>query len=190
MIAAMLKQAHSSFGGSAEARLAAQAADIPSFRRSVPMVRAELRRCRRYEHPLAVLVLGVDPESVRRATRRLGDESADGWFPRRFELMSLLVLGWILRDTTRECDIVTYAADYHAYVVVMPETDADGARSAAERMADTFRRRSSLDLRMGGAAFPADGLTLEDLFERARTERLASEPAAEIGSESRRASHG
>jgi hypothetical protein len=77
------------------------------------------------------------------------------------------VLGWILRDATREIDSVSYAAESHTYVIVLPETDAQGARAAAHRLSDLFEKRSSVALSVGVAAFPSDGLTVEDLFHHA-----------------------
>jgi len=172
MFSSIFKPVESGLGASAseEVRLALRAADIPSFRRSLQTVRAELRRSRRYEHPLSVLVAGVDGESLREAARRYSDNpGADVWFMRRFECTALLVLGWILRDQTREMDLVSYAAEHQLYAVVMPETDASGVQAAVRRLSAAFEERSSVALQAGFAVFPGDGFTIEDLFERARS---------------------
>jgi hypothetical protein len=177
MLSQMLKAASRSAAHTGEVRLALEAADIPSFWRTIHEAQGELRRCRRYEHPLSVLVVGVDSETLRSVARSEG-RSADpeAWFVRRFECAALLVLGWILRDATREIDSVSYASESHNYVVVLPETDAPGARAAARRLSDLFEMRSSVALSVGVAAFPADGLTVEDLFHHACA-ALAEAPA-------------
>ena len=115
-----------------------------------------------------MLVVGVEGAALRLVARSEAEGSdPESWFIRRFECAALLVLGWILRDATREIDSVSYASESHAYVVVLPETDAHGAKAAAQRLSDLFERRSSVPLNVGVAAFPSDGLTVEDLFHHA-----------------------
>lgn len=163
-------------------RLALVAAQIPTLRNNMPAASAELRRARRYERSMSVLVLGMNRES-------LGDSaSAPGGDPvgslSRFECAALVTLGWLLRDTIRESDLVSYDAEHHLYTLVLPELGAEEAEGTAARLKEAFLSRASVALCAGIAEFPADGITLEDLFARAREafeERLrGAEPPLEV----------
>jgi hypothetical protein len=172
MLSQMFRAAQSSLSAAliSEARLALEAAEIPSFSRSLHELKSELRRCRRYEHALSLMAVQIESSSLQRAVHANGDEGAeaDALHLRRLECTALLLLGWVLRDATRECDRLSYSAEHDVFVVVMPETDTDAARLAAERLSALFGRRSGLTLRIGAATFPDDELTVEDLFEQAR----------------------
>ena len=151
-------------------RPAIQWAGVPTIRQVTPDIAAELRRCRRYEHRLSVLALGLEPESIRRALAELGGltEDQDPALLKRFECTAVLILGALLQDTTRESDTVAYAVEDDLFVLFLPETDAAAANRAAARLSATFESRSSIRLRIGLAEFPRDGYAIEDLLEVAR----------------------
>jgi len=181
MRSSVLRPFESGFVTSApEVRLALEAARVPVFRQCAPQVDQELRRCRRYRHPLSALVLGMKPESLQEAIEQLrgGSRRTNPWFRRHFECTAQLMLGWIVRDGTRETDLVCYAADHDLYAVFMPEAGAEAALASAERLGVIFQRRSSVMLKAGLAAFPTDALTLEDLFQRACLAWREAESAA------------
>lgn len=171
MLAQMFRAAQSGLSATVagEVRLALEAADIPSFWRSNQQIQNELRRCRRYEHSMSLLVLDVDGASLHRAAVEHGraPADADAWFMRRFECTALLLLGWILRDGTRESDFLSYVADRDLYALILPEADSYAAQEAARRLSDLFEQRSTLTVRRGIATFPEEGLTVEALFQHA-----------------------
>lgn len=149
-----------------ELLLGVQAAGVSTYRQTISSIAAELRRCRRYERPLSVLVVALEgphlpaPDAVNLAGAQAPLESA-------FDSVLFLLLGTLLRDVVRESDIVTYAAEEHLYALFLPETDAAAARQAAQRLAGTLHARARARIRAGVAEFPANGLTVEALFDRA-----------------------
>jgi GGDEF domain-containing protein len=144
---------------------------VPSFRQVARTVAAELRRCRRFERPLTVLLADLQQANPARTAE--------------VECMLFMLLGTMLRDATREFDIVSYAVDDHAYVLFLPETDGAGAHVLAERLSATFRSRTGAELRIGSAAFPTQGLTLDALLASA-AERLANPHDSTVTDDERR----
>lgn len=139
---------------------------MPTFRSSIPAIEAELRRARRYERPMAALVLspvsnpGTDPNTRKRRIfgHRVPAPSEAGH-------TQFFLLGALLQDTMREFDIVTYAAEHDVYALFLPETDQVQARIAGLRISDMLAQRTDAHLRVGGASFPKDSLTAQDLFD-------------------------
>jgi hypothetical protein len=63
---------------------------------------------------------------------------------------------------------VVYSAEHNLYCVLLPESGEREALGAIERITRVIYDRTEVRLRAGAAEFPRDGLTVEDLFERAR----------------------
>jgi GGDEF domain-containing protein len=56
-----------------------------------------------------------------------------------------------------------------AYGAILPETNTEGALVVARRLIDVIARRSRVDLRIGIAQFPVDGVTEQALQKAAET---------------------
>jgi hypothetical protein len=169
MIPSMFRNRSGAAAQGGDVRLALETAGIPSFWRTLHQSQAELRRCARYEHPLSLVVLGLSPDSLRRIANGQGaDPRLSEGARQRFECTALLMLGWMVRDGTRESDLITYVAQHHAYAVILPETDGAGAYAALRRVSEAFQWRASLQVQMGYSVFPQDGLTIEDLYKLSR----------------------
>jgi hypothetical protein len=141
-----------------EARLGVDFLGIPTYRQSLRVLHAELRRARRYQHPLSVAVLspaGVTLEAPRVELVRAPH-------------LSFYLLGSLLRDVLRETDVATYAAEHHLFAVFMLETREAEALRAVDRLRGLFHGRTGARVRAGIAEFPRDGLTMEDVFAAAR----------------------
>jgi GGDEF domain-containing protein len=130
----------------------ADAGALPTFHELLPLFERELRRARRYERPLSVLVLAF--ETVE---------------PIHIAQLRVLHLGALLRDTLRESDLVAYAAESQEFVAVLPETDSVAAEQSAKRIHRLLVSRMATGLRAAVAVFPHGGLTLDDLVARARS---------------------
>ena len=172
---------------------------IPTFQELRPALEGELRRSRRYERVLSILVVlpAVDqlPSSngnghhshngsggngastaTNGASARGDHEIADAverplfWAQLRF-----LMLGSLLCGTLRESDVVAYAAEVHQFVALLPECDRAAAHRAIDRLHQLYATRMGTGLRVGVATYPVDGLTLDDLVEKARA-ALTEEP--------------
>ena len=124
----------------------------------------EVIRAQRGRRPLSVLMLDLDDFKLVNDTfgHLFGDR----------------VLTWtaeLIRSTLRASDIpARYGGD--EFAIILPETDGDEARSAAERILEAFRDRPfvgeqrgpvPIAASIGVATFPADGRTGTDLIAAA-----------------------
>jgi diguanylate cyclase (GGDEF)-like protein len=124
----------------------------------------EVVRTQRARRPLSVLMLDLDDFKLVNDTfgHLFGDR----------------VLTWtaeLIRSTLRASDIpARYGGD--EFAIILPETDGDEARAAAERILDAFREHSfqgeqrgpvPIGASIGVATYPADGRTATDLISAA-----------------------
>ena len=124
----------------------------------------EVIRAQRGRQPLSVLMLDLDDFKLVNDTfgHLFGDR----------------VLTWtaeLIRSTLRGSDIpARYGGD--EFAIILPETGAEDARSAAERILEAFRERAfvgeqrgpvPIAASIGVATFPADGRTATDLIAAA-----------------------
>jgi GGDEF domain-containing protein len=150
--------------------------DVPLFREAYPQLTAELRRARRYEHALALVMISATPQASRAhksfipaASRVVDTPSAH------------LRLGVFLRSVLREFDILVGSPADRCYAVLMPETDKEHAHQATTRFRSEFLKQAEIDLRVGCAVFPSDALAVDELFRRARSDWQQQQRAGEIG---------
>jgi GGDEF domain-containing protein len=157
------------------ASLASRTAGIPLFRHSLPELTQEVTRARRYQRPLSIMVLSMQPDQLSEYMSSLFGRGGNGNSANRDRLLAraaqlvTVVLGPVLRDVLRQTDIVTYMAAEDQYVILLPESDGAQAERVVERINEHFYTRTFAHLRAGIAAFPADGLTVEDLVARAQS---------------------
>lgn len=140
--------------------------DTPAYRQVLAPMAAELRRARRFEHPLTMMMISALTPSDD------GAKSTDAPSSRAtFEVVPtttlFLLLGSFLRNAARETDILSAAPDTMRYVLLLAETDRFGADRALARFRDGFRTFAGAGLRIGVVEFPRDGLTVQDLFDTA-----------------------
>jgi diguanylate cyclase (GGDEF)-like protein len=124
----------------------------------------EVVRTQRARHPLSVLMLDLDDFKLVNDTfgHLFGDR----------------VLTWtaeLIRSTLRGSDIpARYGGD--EFAIILPETDAEEARSAAERILEAFRDHAfvgeqrgpvPIGLSIGVATYPTDGRNATDLIAAA-----------------------
>ncbi len=127
-------------------------------------VDSEIVRSRRYGRPAAALVLGIDDYQGLRF--QLGREKCDA-----------LIAGIAdkIRASLRGADQL-FRMDLGEFVILLPETDLASARIAAGRLSQLLQNviaegregSVSVSVRIGGAAFPGDGVnSTEDLLREA-----------------------
>ena len=116
----------------------------------------EVRRSRRLEHPFALLMLDVDHfKEYNDAYGHLAGDAA------------LARVAAILKESTRDVDC---AARYggEEFVVLLPETEAQGATETAQRIQARLARDElvggKLTLSVGVAQFPEDGESPDELL--------------------------
>jgi hypothetical protein len=148
---------------------------IPTLRDVLPRLSTEIDRARRHTRPLSVVVFGLDPVATDVGLAPLARE-ADGQTPTAlFPLLSAL-LAPSLREALRQTDIVSYTTKEAQSLVALPETTAADARQTIGRLLKMSSIQVLCPLRIGLAAFPDDGWTLEDVILRAEEEWARSGP--------------
>lgn len=132
----------------------------------------EFGRARRYERALSIVV--VAPISWP-------DEHDDDRAPEsRLPTVLPLLTAAGLREVLRETDIMCYEPLEGCFVLGLTESESPAAQRALERVQVLFRSRLRIELAVGVAQFPNDGLTLEDLIEAARLQ-AESQRTGEFG---------
>ena len=120
----------------------------------------EVEKAKRYGHQLSVVVLDID--NWRALNERHGRPVGN-------EILS--DLGKLLKRFARTTDcLARYSRD--EFMVLLPHTDAQEAKKAAERLrsvveAHSFPRRKKLTVSVGVATFPADASDPTSLIVRA-----------------------
>ncbi len=157
-------------------RLEAAEAELAQFRALDPVTGAgtysqlkasldsEVARSRRYGRPAAVVMFGFD--DYQRLRYHLGREACDTY---------LGVLAREVEKCLRGADRL-FRIDSDEFLVLLPETDADGARVTAERLLHVTSQLlvsgaledSVRTLRFGAAVFPSNNVhSAEDLLREA-----------------------
>lgn len=99
---------------------------LPNYRSLQDTLTRELERSLRYGHSLAVLMMDIDEFKLFNDTH--GHQAGD---------RVLMQVADVLRKTSRASDIIgRYGGD--EFMVILPETDRDGAASVANRMLEVF----------------------------------------------------
>jgi GGDEF domain-containing protein len=131
-------------------------------------VKTEFNRSRRYNRPLSLLLMEVDPQSHNDNGEVLKAIQYD--IVNRFTVARV---GQIIDDHLRQTDLVLRDRRW-CYVILCPETDLSAALLLAQRITDTIKEKTSLTVRLGAAAFPEEALTFDNLLNTAR-KRLKQE---------------
>lgn len=160
---------------------------VPAYREVQPQLIIELRRARRYEHPLGVTMVSLLAPARPRDERTRGALPAPGpdVTPAVYSL-----LGSYLRNTLRETDILTAAPESLAFATFLPGTDRQGTEQALLRFQNGFLECAGYAIHGGAAAFPGDGMTIEDVLDRACAAWRQSGTPALPALPDRRYSHG
>ncbi len=141
---------------------------IPIFSQSLPELKREISRARRYQNDLSVIIFrpcdqqtAVIREEQKR--RHLNGHSKSPCMNR----WDFLLCGPILRDSLRAIDILTYNVSKQQFIAVLPETDKIQAVKTVNRLKKILGSTLSQKLSIGISQFPKDGLIMEDLINQA-----------------------
>jgi GGDEF domain-containing protein len=166
---------------------------IPSFRRSHSRLEIELSRVRRYDHPLALMVVRIPRYDIDGPHAEVFAEVGNSARERHVRRIVSLHVGALLYDCLRSSDLPTWDAENDRYIVVLPESDRAHAGQAADRLRRLVPSHIGAPIAVGVAEFPSDGLALEDLVTLAaqrcapqtenagESEYAAVEDAASLG---------
>ncbi|HET8945807.1 MAG TPA: GGDEF domain-containing protein [Candidatus Polarisedimenticolia bacterium] len=137
-------------------------------------LRREVSRSRRYRVPVSLIFLDLD------GFKSVNDQHGHLWGSR-----TLVEVGAVIRSVVREIDVVSrFGGD--EFTVILPQTDARGAKVIAERLrqriaSTIFLRAHGLEVKVtasfGIATYPDHGRTEEDLVTRADQAMYAAKEA-------------
>jgi diguanylate cyclase (GGDEF)-like protein len=136
-----------------------------NYRHFQERYREEVNLCRRYQHPLAVMLIDLD--GFKQVNDTYGHLEGD---------YLLVQLADVLRNTLRNTEFIArYGGD--EFVVLMPSTNLQGGVAAANRVLQAVRETHFLDtvgasrfritLSIGVAAYPNSTQNPVDLLEKA-----------------------
>jgi GGDEF domain-containing protein len=121
----------------------------------------ELKRSRRLNHPLTVVVMKPDFDPTKVAIGRLLTELQRTMASRYVQAR----LAKILSETLRDYDLV--ALNGEEFVILLPEAERDSAEVFLARIHRDVLQQLDIPLRIGLAQFPAGGITLTGLVQSA-----------------------
>ena len=126
-------------------------------------IKNELLRSRRYQHPMTVLVVKPEEDSIERRIEASAKEIQRG-IARRYTLGKISEQ---LNLTARRPDIVVKHEDADKFIIICPETTAENSIMLAQRIKDAIGSSLGVKMRFGVATFPDDALTFEELLRKA-----------------------
>jgi diguanylate cyclase (GGDEF)-like protein len=138
---------------------------LPNRRHFQEHLSAELARVGREGVPVSLLLLDVD--DFKAVNDTLGHPAGDS---------VLVELAGVLRDGVRVADIACRTGG-EEFGVVLPGTDEREARRCAERLLQRIRNAGKIRVSAGVATAPADGRTVEAVFQAADDRLLAAKAA-------------
>ena len=136
-----------------------------NFRYFQSYLKNEIKRAARYGHPFALLIADID------FFKNFNDQNGH-----QMGNVILKQVAGILKECLREDSFIgRYGGE--EFVIILPETDAQGARSAAEHLRKTIEQSvfpgedkhpsGRLTVSVGGACFPSDSHVAAQLIEKA-----------------------
>lgn len=141
-----------------------ESAAIPAYSHSLPQLRNELSRARRYKRPLSIIVIRPNGAftSTAEALPKNNNHSSQ---LKRLSLIEFLLCGPILRDAVREIYITTYDGENNQFIVVLPETYKSQAVETVNRFRNIVGRTIASQMVFGISEFPTTGLIIADLVD-------------------------
>jgi GGDEF domain-containing protein len=152
-----------------------------SFENGQQEIFREIRRARRYERPLSLLAIGAEaPLSTTAIEHLIEDLRRDAMGRVANSRVAKLLL-----EETGGSDVVTRRGEH--FLLLLPETDAQGASLVGQRLARAAARRWGLDLHCGISSFPDKEVTFDGLILEAESQMRGEdgEPLS-VASERRR----
>jgi len=129
----------------------------------------EIRRARNHKRPLAVLSISVDEKSVHYALDRIVKETQAA-MARHYALSGV---SKILCNALEDCDVIVQCNNH--FLVLLPETTSDNVPRLIERLRRKVQTDVGVDINVGMATLPEDGLTYEGLIDKANLAMVAEQ---------------
>lgn len=134
-----------------------------------PEIDTEFARSRRYNRPLSVLVMRILPTTNQLDITRVVKEIQKSMLNRYITASMAQMISKVARRT----DLIIEKDNQNSFILLCPETGAEGVFVLAERLQNMASQWLGIDLRFGVASFPDEALTFEDLLKRAEVQAIA-----------------
>jgi hypothetical protein len=141
-------------------------------------IAVEMSRARRYERPLTVTVMAVEPGSIQASLHRVVRDVQRAMMQRYI----LSGLARVAAQRTRRGDIVVQDTVGNRIIIVSPEASPGQIETLVHRLRDTAEDTLGLPVQLGVAGFPHNALTFEDLISSATGEARVA-PEVESGAD-------
>lgn len=121
----------------------------------------EVRRARNHQRPLTLMKVEVDEKSIELALDRMVQE-AQQLMKKQY---ALSIVSKTLCDKLEDSDVIVQKKDY--FLIVLPESRPENIPGVIERLQKQVSENVGINLKIGSASLPRDGLTLEGLLDKA-----------------------
>jgi hypothetical protein len=135
----------------------------------------EVKRCRRFKHPLSLLVVRSQTNSEQARVSELLLEIQKSFAHRYVQAR----MAKLFSDHLRDSDLVVVQKD--GLMILLPETEEQDARRLVEKIRDLALKDTGIDISAGIAEFPNRAVTLSGLIDFAMSS-LQQEQAFEQAS--------
>lgn len=130
----------------------------------------EIRRARQFNRPLALVALSPTEQSISQSLNRFMQEVQQ----KAVETYVHARVAEVLSHEVSHCDLIARRNNH--FVMILPETDRDGANALARRLRETVESQLGVKLQAGTACFPDQEVTFTGLLERAESEMRSTLP--------------
>lgn len=128
-------------------------------------IQVELIRSRRHHHPLTVMVIEPEPESIQVALNRTVEEVQKAMMS-RYVITSL---ARVVSGQLRRTDLVIDQREKNRFIIVSPDTTATNSTMLADRIQAAAAVQLGVLVSCGVASFPDEALTFDELVQQAKT---------------------
>jgi len=132
-------------------------------------IKVELTRCRRYNHPLTVLVMEPDSETLQKGLQRTLQELKLNLATR----YTYARLCQIINEAARRTDMVLQQSKKGRFIIICPETELHDSTILANRIQAIAQENLGITISWGVAAFPAEAITFDELLHKAELKLLS-----------------
>jgi GGDEF domain-containing protein len=144
---------------------------IRKFRELDEDIQVEMFRCRHNHHPLSIILIKPDPDSIQATLHRLAQEVQQ-------KMLSGYVINSMaqtLRKYLRPTDLILEQRDQGRFIIVCPETNAADSKLVVEYIQCVAAEQLGTSIAYGMATFPDEAVTFEELVHRAESALRSSD---------------
>lgn len=128
-------------------------------------IQTELIRSRRHHHPLTVMVIEPEVESIQVALNRTVQEVQRAMMS-RYVITSL---ARVVSNQLRRTDVVVEQREKNRFIIISPDTTAANSAILADRIQAAAAVQLGVLVSCGVASFPDQALTFDELVQQAKS---------------------